>query len=801
MSLLETIKPFVDGGFAIHWLHKKQKRPIGDAWQAAPVASLDDLRRTYVSGNNVGVRLGEPSLLRSGDYLHVFDIDIRIPDLADDAWAAFAKLGIGSREMFPEVQSGSGGESRHLYLISDKPFDSRKLAVSDGKHRDANGVWHYDWEIEFFGTGKQVVMAPSIHPDTGLPYRWLREFDFDELDFGGGPRIAASVIEALGAAETREYEYEKREPLTFEPGQLDRELDLVPVSDLDYDDWLRLGQALHHQFGGSQEGLDLWITHTKRSDKFGKKQTPEQQLREMRRSKWRSFGKYRGKPVTMATVRRWAIDVRDADLEDRLRDEFDDEDDLPATGEGDDFDTLLADAPVDSDNAWDGGPDDDDDDETDGKTPGWVNKLNRKHAVAFVEGKTIILTQKTDGSMAYGSVTDLHNFYENVRRATEKSTEAVTKAWMRHSKRSSYPNGIVFAPAGGPKGAYNHWKGFSVEPDTTKSCRLFLDHLQNVICVGNDAAYQWLIRWFAHMIQKPWEKPGTAVVLKGRKGTGKDTVAEYVGGLFPRHHTKIANAEHLYGKFNAHQEKTLLLHVEEGFWAGDKKAEGSLKYVITSEQVQIEPKGVNAFQVDSVLRVFISSNEDWVVPASFDERRFFVMNVGGKRDPAYYAALRHEMKNGGRAALLHYLQTLDLRGFDVRNPPMTEGLRDQKLQSLKNVEKWWYELLVAGDLPGGSADAFDEDDAGSWSTYATTPVETLRGNYRDWMREHRYEGNVLGEGDFARRLRDMLPLLKTVRPRVGGSRKRRYDIPPLDICRQQFEATLGLEVPWEADEE
>lgn len=352
-DILAAIEPFRDAGFPLHWLHVRQKRPIGNGWQAAPVATLDDLRRTHAAGNNLGVRLGEPAALTGGGYLHVLDLDIRVPDLADEAWAAFAKLGLGERAAFPEVQSGSGGESRHLYLVTDKPFDSRKLAVSDGKHRGADGKWHYDWEIEFFGTGKQVAMPPSIHPESGKPYRWLREFDFDELDFGGGPRVPASVIEGLGAAETAEYEFESRPPLEFKEGQLERYLDDVPVSDLDYDDWVRLGQSLHHQFGGSQEGFDLWLKHTKRSAKF----TGDAQVREMKRIKWRSFGKYRGRPCTMATVVTWAQEAR----AERLADEFDDFDDEDAGDADDDFDSLLdASSPAASDNDWDGGSDDDD---------------------------------------------------------------------------------------------------------------------------------------------------------------------------------------------------------------------------------------------------------------------------------------------------------------------------------------------------------------------------------------------------------------------------------------------------------
>lgn len=344
MSIVDTIKPFVDAGVAIHWLKPKSKAPAGGrSWQDAAVASLDDLRRSYVDGNNVGARLGEPSRTVWG-YLYVIDADIRIPELVDEAWARLEELLPGARATLPCVASGSGGESRHLYFVSDKIFRSKKLATSAGKHRGTDGKWHYDFEIELFGTGKQVAMPPSIHPDTGLPYRWEREFDFDGLD--SFPSIAASVLEDLAVAEEQTFGFETRDPLDFKPGQLESDLDHIPVSDLDYDDWVRLGQALHHQFGGAQEGFDLWLKHTKRSAKF----TGDAQVREMRRIKWRSFGRYRGQPVTMGTVRQWAqaarLDALVGDLDDfdDLDDDsdFDDLIDAPATPAASDDDDLDA---------------------------------------------------------------------------------------------------------------------------------------------------------------------------------------------------------------------------------------------------------------------------------------------------------------------------------------------------------------------------------------------------------------------------------------------------------------------------
>ena len=59
------------------------------------------------------------------------------------------------------------------------------------------------------------------------------------------------------------------------------------------------------------------------------------------------------------------------------------------------------------------------------------------------------------------------------------------------------------------------------------------------------------------------------------------------------------------------------------------------------------------------------------------------------------------MNGNGPAALLHYLQNYDLTGFNVRKAPETEGLRNQKIASLRNIELWWFEMLNRGISAGG----------------------------------------------------------------------------------------------------
>ncbi len=804
--MLKTVKHLVNAGFAIHRLHPKSKRPIGDDWSTRPVLSFDRLEKLYREGENLGVRLGQWSKV-GGGFLHVIDLDIRDPDRAAEARARLTQL-IPEWQTFPIVVSGSEGESRHAYLISDRHFASKKLAHSDEKIVGADGKKHWAWEIELFGTGKQVAMPPSIHPDTGKPYRWLTTFNLSDLDLGFGPFVSATRLDELvGATDDEDGDDEdRRAPLGLSDDEIRDVLKGIPAATYcdDRDGWLTVGMALHHETGGSDKGFEFWCEFSKRSEKFD--------ARDQKRV-WRSFKNQKAKPVRMATL---VSAMRDAQLESEFENLDDSDDNLlgdelaEAPAESDQFDDLLGDTPpakrepvskrqqklnqAKVEQAL-------------GHVPPKVARINKKHAVAFINGKTTIITENKDGTVSYGTVGDLHNFYENDRVATEKATEPVTKAWLRHKARREYPNGVVFAPCEDVPGAYNHWRGFSVEPDRKASCKLIIKHLRKIICGDDEAAFNYFMGWNAHMIQRPWEKPGVAVVLRGLKGTGKDTWGDYLGGLFPNHHVKIANQEHMVGRFNAHQEKALMLHVEEGFWAGNKQAEGALKHLITSEKVLIEPKGLNPFHVKSVLRLFMSSNEKWVVPATEDERRYFVLDVSDRYSlkkseheerKRYFDAIRHEMTHGGREALLHLLMTYDLSTFDVRAVPNTAALADQKIQGLRNIERWWFGMLQSG-FPEFPCYADRGAKEGNWPVEAIS-VDRIefRECYSRWMRSRRYDGDELREFEIGRHLHALVPSMKEARPRsTEGQRTRSYVFPHVNQCRTEFEQWLGSEITWE----
>ena len=212
--------------------------------------TLEELKRTYREGYNIGVRLGEPSLV-DDYYLHCVDVDVHDESRADEVENVLKSKFPGVRfERFPCVISGSGSGSFHLYIVTDKPYRSKKIAYSGEFVIGKDGKKHRAWEIEFFGTGKQVVLPPSIHP-SGNPYRFEREFDYDAL-----PKVKAHIIEALFEVNDGPRLEGKGEKLGFTPKEIRAAIYALPPEYVeDRQLWIETGMAIHNETDGSKAGL------------------------------------------------------------------------------------------------------------------------------------------------------------------------------------------------------------------------------------------------------------------------------------------------------------------------------------------------------------------------------------------------------------------------------------------------------------------------------------------------------------------------------------------------------------------
>jgi hypothetical protein len=263
-----------------------------------------------------------------------------------------------------------------------------------------------------------------------------------------------------------------------------------------------------------------------------------------------------------------------------------------------------------------------------------IAELNESYAVVLVGGKASILrepeTAQERESWTLMPIASFHHWFANKKIQLNDKAMPLSKVWMAHPRRRQY-EAIVFAPGRDDPRYYNLWKGFAVEPREGGSCSHFLRHIRDNICQGDPEHFRWVISWCADIVQHPDKKTGTSLVLRGRSGTGKTIFGKTIGRLLGDHYVPVAESRYITGRFNSHLTSCLLLHADEGFWAGDHAAAGKLKDLVTGEEHLIEIKGVEPFRVRNYVRLLVTGNPNWQVPAEMDERRFSVLDVGDGR--------------------------------------------------------------------------------------------------------------------------------------------------------------------------
>lgn len=362
----------------------------------------------------------------------------------------------------------------------------------------------------------------------------------------------------------------------------------------------------------------------------------------------------------------------------------------------------------------------------DARAPDWVRAMNDRHAFVEHKGRVFPITENGDGSVSRTTAADLRMLYapfpiKPASSETGRRRPDIPRydAWESHTARRFF-RGWTFDPSGRTlPGVYNRWRGYPPlihEEDVDASgdgCKLILAHMRDVICSGNTEHFDYLIRWLAHLIQKPGEKPGVAVILQGLEGTGKDTLGYYVEKMLGPFYVNTSQEKHITGSFNSHLAACLFFHVEELGWIGKTKdKDGVLKSLITNPNHIEEGKGVDVDTGQkSFLRLFITSNEKKVVPASAEARRYFALKVSSARrkDSAYFEAIEKEQLDRGPAALRKYLEAVDLAGFNVRNCPETDALAELKAETLEGFELYWSELVDDGN-------AFQGEDGEPWES-------------------------------------------------------------------------------------
>ena len=558
----------------------------------------------------------------------------------------------------------------------------------------------------------QLMFLPS-HKEGVTPWSMRRDGAAWEV---GGTEIAITVggedddfsdLEAMVAAE----------PLGMSIGEIDALLENYPAEGKDYDEWVRVGMALYHEFRGSEDGWDRWATWSALSSKHDPRQM---------RTKWRSFGGDK-RPVTMKSIihfaggRRAAVEIQPTGLtfvaleaearglrsmEDytKLRNRISSMGETQLKG---DMRMALAGLAYDAF----------------GKAAGMTKSVINK---AFKPEKV-----KGDGFFD-GDAETPEWAKDTVYCAGENTLERIS---TRHSVK---PDAFRIAHAGEPEviaaeldavtylmrnklipcvAAKMYWPGFgpiftdantglvylnTYEKDGVEPCAALDDDGQAVadrfmrhlaLTVGVERERRIVLDFMAFVYQNPGKRVQWALLLKGIEGNGKSYFFRVMQALLGRQ-ASVVSTTAIDSAFTGWAEGSILACVEEIRISGVNKYAilDKMKPIISNDTIPVVHKNKNEKHIPNFTSYMMMTNHADAIPVGDNDRRYCVIftrqtrkedlfaELGGKEGAsAYFGELFGDLARRPDALARFFTDYKVSADFSpVGRAPETEGLSDMR---------------------------------------------------------------------------------------------------------------------------
>ena len=222
----------------------------------------------------------------------------------------------------------------------------------------------------------------------------------------------------------------------------------------------------------------------------------------------------------------------------------------------------------------------------------------------------------------------------------------------------------------------------------------FLNHVKEVICKNNDELYEFILNWYAYILQNPAGKTESVLLITGKQGTGKNVFTNVLCQLINKYSNKnITKIDSVVGKFNASIENMKLIVCNELSTVESNKYlnQDALKSIITEHEAVINQKNMPERSIENVVNLIMVSNNFNSVKIEAGDRRYVVMEVSDKYkgDFEYFDSLIKSFDDEFYNNLFTFFMKRDLSKFNLRKLPITE-----EKEELLEVNKSSYELFV-----------------------------------------------------------------------------------------------------------
>jgi hypothetical protein len=260
---------------------------------------------------------------------------------------------------------------------------------------------------------------------------------------------------------------------------------------------------------------------------------------------------------------------------------------------------------------------------------------------------------------------------------------------------------------------YNMWPGFAAErlppvpdADVAELIEPIVRHLYDVYANTHAETTEFLLDYFANMVQRPDRPSHVALSLWGRSGVGKGMpltfMREKVLGKAVTYQT--ANPENdLLGRFQNGCVNRVLVQVDEV--RSLREHDDRLKDLITNDTVQLERKGRDIVTVRNLVNLVFTSNNENALTVGTDDRRFVLLRCSEKykANGPYLCGLgRHMERPEVARAFFQFCMGRDLSRYtyDMQlHRPVTDYYLECQRSNVPVTSRFFSALIIAADCP------------------------------------------------------------------------------------------------------
>lgn len=352
---------------------------------------------------------------------------------------------------------------------------------------------------------------------------------------------------------------------------------------------------------------------------------------------------------------------------------------------------------------------------------------------------------------------------------------------------------------------YNLFNGLKIERDTLRNVEPleetepFFQHILKLWCKDSKPTYEYIINWFTSIVQFPWKKLRSCLVLKSTERAGKGIIIDVIRKILGENYVfHPSSPKDIMGDFNSGCRNKLLIFLDELVWGGDKEKAGTFKKLVSEKTISVNEKFKAVFTVKNLINTIAATNESWAVPAGTTDTRWMCV----KLDAHLATCPREEKKRivdkvlaTDIRRLAKFFYTRDISGWNSDDIVITDELREQRIQSMSPLNKWWFDCLNNGYV-GCENIKYYMGHAPEKGVYQGISVsrDDLYDSYKKYSNDRH-----MTKRSFNKTTLELLGNIPITRPRIQGKQVRSINIPLLDTLRKLWRHRYA-DSEWEFEE-